>query len=130
MEISTNWQSVFLLLVLFQVKHFIADFPLQRPYMLRKGEDNWSFVVPLAMHSAVHATFSLLIILMFNTSLWWLFFVDFFVHFVVDRIKSGPRYLGRFNDVAKSPFWISLGFDQMLHHCTNYFMIYQLMSHL
>lgn len=114
----------FILLVIFQVKHFIGDFPLQREYMLKKFLPGWEFFIPLATHCAVHAILTLAIVLPISMSLWWLAAVDFVFHFVMDRIKSGPRYLGRFNDRSRSGFWNSFGFDQMVHHLTGFYIIW------
>ncbi len=127
---TVNLQTVFLLLVIFQVKHFVADFPLQFPYMLKKLSRGWEFVLPLSLHCFVHAVFTLLICLYFSPSLWWLSILDFVVHFIMDRIKSGPRYLGRYNDVLRSPFWIALGFDQMVHHLTHLYIIWMILHQL
>jgi hypothetical protein len=114
----------FALLVIYQMKHFICDFPLQREYMMRKTLPGWEFFLPLTIHSAVHSFFTLIILLIFAPSLWYLFIYDFVIHFCMDRIKSGPKYLGRFNSPDKHSFWIALGFDQMVHHLTHYSIIY------
>lgn len=45
---------VFALLIAFQVKHFLADYPLQNRYMLGKFKDGWAFFWPLMAHAAVH----------------------------------------------------------------------------
>lgn len=120
--------SVFLLFVLFQLKHFVADFPLQREYMLRKDSSGWEFALPLGVHCLVHASICLVILLIFAPSLWWLAFLDFTIHFIMDRLKSGPKYLGRFNDKSKPGFWNAMGFDQMVHHCTHYFIIWVMLT--
>ena len=125
---GASLESAFLFLVIFQIKHFVADFPLQREYMLRKTQSGWDFVLPLSVHCLVHSSLTLAIVLYFNPALWWLCFVDFSVHFIMDRIKSGPKYLGRFNDKSKPGFWNSLGLDQMVHHFTNYFIIWVLLT--
>jgi hypothetical protein len=52
--------------------------------------------------------------------------VDFVVHFTMDRIKAGPRYLGRFSDVSSKAFWVSFGFDQMVHHLTHLYIVWYL----
>jgi len=127
---SGNIQLLFTLLVIFQVKQFVADFPLQFPYMLKKLSKGWEFVLPLSMHCGVHALLTFLICLFTVPALWWLAVVDFLVHFVMDRIKSGPRYLGRFNDVHRSPYWIAFGFDQMVHHLTHLFIIWVLIHNM
>ncbi len=117
-------ELTFILLIIFQFKHYIADFPLQREYMLRKTLPQWGFVLPLVTHCLVHAALTLIVCLFYAPHLWWLSFVDFVVHFLMDRIKSGPRYLGRFNDLKKAGFWNTLGFDQMVHHLTHIYIIY------
>lgn len=119
----------FVLLVIFHVKHFLADFPLQFNFMLKyKVSPNWQFLVPLSLHCLTHSLFTLLIVLIIDPSYWWLALLDFAVHFVMDRLKAGPRYLGRFNDPSKSSFWISLGFDQMVHHLTDILVIWILVT--
>ncbi len=126
---SSQLQMTFLLLIIYQIKHYIADFPLQREYMLKKTRAEWDFLLPLATHCLVHASLTLVICLYFNFSLWWLAILDFVVHFILDRLKSGPRYLGRFNDLKTSGFWNVLGLDQMLHHLTHIYIIYILVSY-
>lgn len=116
----------FILLLIFQLKHFIADFPLQFPYMLRKFRPGWDFVLPLTTHCLVHAAITLAIVLMVNTELWWLAIFDFIAHFIMDRIKSGPRYLGRFKDSTTTLYWFAFGFDQMVHHITHMIIVYVL----
>ena len=123
-------QVTFILFVLYQVKHYIADFPLQREYMLRKTNPHWDFALPLALHCGVHSLGTLLITLIFAPTCWWLTIVDFVLHFITDRLKSGPRYLGRFNDLSKPGFWNVLGFDQMVHHLTHIYFIYVMVQTL
>ena len=153
--------SLITLLLVFQVKHFLADYPLQTPYMLNKFRGDWEFLKPLAAHCGVHSIFT------FYISWFWywltpnmplvsvLYFplLDFCIHFVMDRIKAGPHYLGRYkalsaNDfkIITSPdwgggkdtreklfrdntrFWWSLGLDQMVHHLTHYLIIYLMLT--
>ena len=118
---------LFKLLVAFQVKHFLSDYPLQGKYMLQKGLAGWGFFVPLLSHSLVHAVGTLAIILWINPSMAWLAGVDLLIHFFMDRIKSGPKYLGRFHDETKASFWNCFGFDQMVHHLTHYGIIFILL---
>lgn len=122
-------QLIFILLVLFQVKHYIADFPLQGEYMLHKTSPGWDFLAPLSVHCLIHAALTLVIVCWWQPALWWLALVDFATHFIMDRIKSGPRYLGRFYDKGRASFWNVLGFDQMIHHLTSFFIIWVLISH-
>lgn len=119
---------VFQLMIIYHFKHLFADFLLQSKYMLNKNKADLSFVKPLALHCLVHATGTLIICLIYDPCFWWLCFFDFAVHFTIDRIKSGPKYLGRFNDLSKNSFWNILGLDQMAHHLTHIFIIYMLVS--
>ena len=127
--------EIFLLLLLFQIKHFLCDFPLQGKYMLGKFKGGWDWIGPLSAHVAVHGMFTFLI------SLYWLWetpggFVaagalagfDSVVHFIQDRIKASPNLLGRFKDMKKPYFWWALGQDQMIHHLTHYVVIWFLVG--
>lgn len=120
---------LFTLLVVFQLKHFCADYLLQGRFMLRKFSPDWSFFLPLVAHASIHAAMTLGIILFVAPEFWWLALIDGVIHFVMDRIKAGPRWLGRFSDKNKPSYWYCLGFDQFLHHLTHYGIIAVLLSH-
>lgn len=119
-------QWLFTLVIIFQVKHYLADFIFQNVYMLQKSRPNWDFVWPLAIHCSVHALFTLAIVWWCNPTLWWLAILDFASHFTMDRIKAGPRYLGRFSDMRTKGFWVTFGLDQMVHHLTHLYIIWVL----
>ena len=129
--------QVFTLLVVFQIKHFVCDFPLQTPYMLGKFKER-GWLMPLAAHSGVHAFATFLICGFWNWSVALaLALVDFAVHFTMDRVKASPNMLGKFKALAASEFysatplgkrhnkyfWWSLGLDQSVHHLTHYAII-------
>ncbi len=117
----------FVLLVVFQLKHFLADYPLQRPYMLGKAQEGWGFVWPLIAHCLVHSSLTLIVLLICSRlDLWWLALVDFTVHFIMDRIKSGPNFLGRYRDRNTAAYWNSFGFDQMVHHLTHIYIVWEI----
>jgi hypothetical protein len=121
---------VFQLMIVFQVKHLLGDYIFQTNWMVAgKTRADIGFVFPLTVHVLVHALLTLAIVYVVNKELWWLAVFDFVVHFVMDRIKSGPRYLGRYNNPAKSSFWICLGIDQMVHHLTHYAIVWWLLLH-
>ena len=144
---------MFFLLAMFQVKHFFADYTSQTPYMLKKFLPGKEFILPLAAHAGVHAAYTLMFALIIAPRLWWLALVDFVAHFTMDRIKASPKMLGRFRALSASEmkgilsykdtvglgmfkkeldgnkyFWWSLGFDQMIHHLTHYFIVYMLVT--
>ena len=125
---SEQLQLIFTLLVIYQIKHFIADFPLQREYMLRKTLAGWDFLLPLTLHCLVHGLGTFVIVMFYNPSLWWLAILDFVIHFLIDRLKSGPRYFGRFNDLTKAGFWTVLGLDQMFHQLTHIYIIWVIVT--
>lgn len=111
----SDFHGVLLFFLAMQAKHFLADFPFQNGFMLRKRLPGWEFAFPLAVHCLVHASLSLAVLLFFRPSLWWLAGFDFATHFLMDRLKAGPKYLGRFNDPKTTAFWNAVGFDQMVH---------------
>jgi hypothetical protein len=131
--------AVFTLLVLFQLKHFLADYPLQTRYMLGKFRDDWGFVPPLFAHVCVHGLMTFAIVAAFKPPLAApLMLFDVAVHFAMDRLKAGKKYLGRWKtltaDTAPTAtakdwwqnhfFWWAVGFDQAVHHLTHYVIIY------
>lgn len=96
--------SVFVLLLLFQFKHFIADYPLQNAYMLGKFKDK-GWVVPLSAHCAVHAVFTFIISAYFGLGLAFaMAALDFIIHFIMDRTKASPKMLGKYKAISKDEF--------------------------
>ena len=93
--------------------------------MLNKIRDGWDFIPPLSLHCFVHAIFTLAIVLWLNKpGLWNLALIDFVVHFIMDRIKAGSKYLGRYRDKTKAAYWNSLGFDHMVQHITHTYLVW------
>lgn len=134
---------VFGLLLAFQVKHFLADYPLQRRFMLGKFKNGWDFVIPLLAHVGVHAAFTFLIACQFGVvKAAWCALFDAVVHFIMDRIKASKKYLGRFKPLtavtaptatpdqwrSNDYFWWSLGLDQAVHHLTHYAIIWYIVT--
>ena len=119
---------IYLLLIAFQIKHFVCDYPMQNNYMLQKGSDN-NWILPLSFHCFVHALFTFIIAL-FATSFSMAIIaalIDFAIHFVMDRIKASKKMLGKYNPSDKS-FWVSLGFDQMTHHLTGILLVWMILQ--
>jgi len=138
---------IWLLLVVYQLKHFLADYPLQGKYMLGKFQPYPKFILPLLAHAGVHAAFTFLIAVCFKPVgvALGLGLLDATIHFVVDRIKASPDLLGRFKPLTKETyiaaaqandqaairgntfFWWALGWDQAMHHLTHYFLIWMIL---
>lgn len=117
-----NLGLIFVLLLIYQIKHLVCDYFLQGKYMLGKfNEQGW--VKPLSAHCGVHAlaTFVIATIFTFNPFIgFWLALFDFITHFLIDRTKViSSRDIGTQNP----KFWHYLGIDQMLHHIIHYFII-------
>jgi hypothetical protein len=136
---------IFLLLVIFQIKHFLADYPLQTRYMLGKFKPGWAYINPLLAHVSVHGAFTFWIAWAFTGSFWFangLALFDMVCHFTMDRIKASPDLLGRFKPLTKETyfaatpqqlasnnyFWWSIGLDQSVHHLTHYVIIWAIIS--
>lgn len=92
---------IWLLLVIFQIKHFLADYPLQGKMMLGKFKPHPDYIMPLFMHCLVHGAFTWIIAMFFKPEHAVLIAaLDGCIHFVVDRIKASPTMLGRFKAVS------------------------------
>lgn len=89
-------------LVYFQLKHFIADYLLQGEFMLRKFSPGWEFFLPLLSHVGVHGagTYLYLMILGVGPQYYWLVLADMLIHFTMDRLKAGPKYMGRWKPLT------------------------------
>lgn len=90
------------LCVIFQLKHFLADYPLQGSYMLGKfKKEGW--ILPLSAHCGVHVAFTLVLAWSatrsFNVALLCAF-LDGSLHFVMDRIKASPDLLGKYKALS------------------------------
>lgn len=122
--------------------------------MLGKFKSGNGWILPLAAHCSVHALFTLVICLFFDVKKALIFAAfDFIIHFIMDRIKASPKLLGQFHALSRMEFifitemrkqgvtdfkqwrichnkifWMSLGFDQMVHHLTHYFIIYKILN--
>lgn len=110
-------ESVLMLLVLLQVKHWYIDFVNQSDAEVQGKAiyGNWSGIA----HSAKHGigTFLALIIVTGWTSLIFAFLLsvlDFVLHYHIDwaKMNFGNR------DIRTPQFWNHLGLDQMAHQLT------------
>lgn len=121
--------ETFLLLVVFQVKHFLCDYPLQGQYMLGKFKGGSDWVLPLASHAGVHGlfTFGIAACMVPIRIAVMIAIVDYAVHFLQDRLKASPNLLGRWKPDNKF-FWWALGQDQMAHHLTHYAIVAYLVT--
>lgn len=114
--------TVFLLLALFGIKHFIADFAMQYDYMVR---DKGTYGAAGGIHhAATHASWTFLILIPFVHSadqLLILPLVDFIAHYHIDWVKQKANRGYTYSDRM---WWVWLGLDQALHYLTYVGIIY------
>lgn len=98
-----HMEAIWILLVIYQLKHFVADYLLQGKYMLGKFKtEGW--VLPLLSHALVHGAFTFSIAYFYlglRESIMLAFF-DTYIHFLVDRVKASPNFLGKFRALSKT----------------------------
>lgn len=106
------------LLVILFLCHYVADYCLTTPAMIRAKADGRTFL-PIMAHAAVHAVLMGCAMLVwgvaFHTAV-LLAGVELLTHFLIDTAKG--RITARFPrlaDNSQKPFWMLNGFDQLLH---------------
>ena len=117
---------ILIVLTLLLVKHYLADFVLQRPYhYLNKGNyGHWGGI----QHAAIHGLGTFICIVGYTdpaTAL-HLAFADFVIHYHVDwaKVRIGHRY----GLTQQQPqYWWLFGLDQLLH-CLTYVWIVFIIS--
>jgi len=108
--------TVFILLALFGIKHFVADYVMQFDYMLR--EKGIYGAVGGIHHALVHASWTFLILVFFCDNadvIIALAFADFVLHYHIDWSK---QQLTRNLTSSDRMFWVWMGLDQALHYLT------------
>lgn len=108
--------ELIILLLLF-TKHFIIDFPLQKPYQyLNKG----TYGHPGGLlHSGLHGAATWLCLVWFAPFLSIVLgVVDFIVHYHIDWAKMNLNAKMGWGANTHEQFWWLLGFDQYLHALT------------
>lgn len=107
-----------LLLITLFICHYLADFCLTSPAMIRAkadGRNPW----PILLHAGIHAGLVGLCLLFWQTpwkTLLLLVFLELVSHFLIDTAKG--RLTARFPalaDMQQKPYWMLYGLDQLLH---------------
>ena len=107
-----------LLLISLLVCHYLADFCLTSPTMIRAkadGRNPW----PILLHAGIHAGLVSICLLFWQTpwkTLLLLVLLELVTHFLIDTAKG--RLTARFPalaDMQQKPYWMLYGFDQLLH---------------
>ena len=112
--------EILFLYLAFRAKQVLCDFFFQ-PSWIAIGKCK-SFkeggLKPLLIHVSIHAFSTLIIMMFFAPNFWWLAIVDFFAHFIIDKIKAVVTY--KMDWTAKNnPYWWAFGIDQEAHNITH-----------
>src|SRR6202034_1923139 len=95
------------------VKHIIADFVLQTSWMALGKDQKTGWALPLLAHCLVHLAVALAVILVIAPRFWFVAFIDFAIHIVVDRAKGFCA--STLGVTLEHPwFWTLIGVDQAL----------------
>lgn len=107
-----------LLLVALLVCHYLADFCLTMPVMIRAKADGHN-IWPILLHASVHAFLIGLCLLIWGLAwdlLLLLMSVELISHFLIDMGKGRlSAYYPELVDQQKKLYWMLYGFDQLLH---------------
>ena len=110
--------NVTLLLIALLVCHYLADYCLTLPVMIRAkvdGRNLW----PIAFHATIHAVLIGLCLLVYNVDwklLLVLMMIKLFSHFVIDVLKAQISIrIPYLSDNRHKPYWMLYGLDQLLH---------------
>lgn len=106
---------VIILLALFGIKHFLADFVFQYPFML---QDKGTYGARGGIdHAHIHGILTWFILLCFTNvfTAMLLSALDGIIHYHIDWAKTN---LSRGLTPADRKFWIWFGADQSLHYLT------------
>jgi hypothetical protein len=108
-------------MLLLTAKHIIADFMLQSSWMAIGKDQKTGWALPLLAHCLVHLATALLLIVAVAPRFWFVAFIDFFIHIVVDRAKGiCASSFGVTLESGHPWFWTLIGIDQALHHLTGF----------
>jgi hypothetical protein len=118
------------LLFLFQIKHWYADFKIQT-YMQTVKKGIWLNPVGIS-HSVDHMWGSMLALLVFSVIMtpisWWLIIsiaiAEAIVHYIIDftKVKFGCK------DNTNPLFWNQFGLDQLAHQTCYLLIVLYLLS--
>ena len=114
----------FVLLVGFELKHFVADYLLQTGWMIAGKGDLRAFGG--YAHAGVHVIGSAIVFIVARNALVasvLILAAEFVVHYALDFAKA---YYGRGVSAEANTqlFWAQHGFDQLMHQLTYAAMIY------
>jgi hypothetical protein len=108
-------ETTIILLILFGIKHFLADFLLQFPYMVK---DKGHYGAPGGCtHALLHGLLTFFVVIGFTRpeDAVTLSLIDSAVHYHIDWAKTNLSCGLGIND---RQYWLWFGLDQTLHYLT------------
>jgi hypothetical protein len=117
------------LCVLFEIKHYVCDYPLQKfPYMYKNKHLQWH---PGGwLHAGVHGLGTLSVFLLLSMFahvpimvLVMAPLLDTAIHHSIDHWKMNKCLDNKWGPLDSSEYWLILGQDQMWHKMTYYALI-------
>lgn len=120
--------TLFVLLILLQVKHMFADYFLQTPKMLA-GRGQYLHM-GRAQHAGVHVIGSLIVLLVMGTPVVPLLVLlagEWIVHFHIDFWKASHSHKRQLAP-DQAAFWQAFGIDQLLHQLSYLGMVWLWMN--
>jgi hypothetical protein len=114
-------ETLILISLLF-LKHFVVDFPLQKPYQwMNKGTYGHPGGI---LHAVLHGLFTMLCFWWYAPlACIWLGLMDAVVHYHVDWAKMNINKKYGWKADTHEAFWILLGADQLAHAATYVWLV-------
>ena len=107
-----------LLLIVLLICHYLADFCLTWPALIRSKADGRN-VWPILLHAVLHAVLMGACLLVFGVNVelsLWLMLLEVVTHFVIDFGKAAVSVkVPLLADVKQKAYWVLFGLDQLLH---------------
>lgn len=112
--------NILALYLSFRAKQVICDFFLQTGWqaLAREAALTREGTKALAVHAAVHAAFTFMLVVIFAPQLWWLGIVDFFAHAAIDRTKAALTLKHGWTSRCHQ-YWWAFGLNQEAHNLTH-----------
>jgi hypothetical protein len=106
-----------ILITLLFTKHFVVDFPLQKPYQwMNKGTYGHPGGI---LHAGLHGVATYLCFVWYAPlAAVYLCFIDMLVHYHIDWAKMNINKKYGWKADTHEQFWVLLGVDQYLHALT------------
>lgn len=115
---SNETTLIIIVLVCFQIKHFVADYMLQPLWMIRaKGHLDQAGGY---IHAGIHAVGSIPALLIAGLAIppiIMMIAAEFVLHYLIDHAKARISMKGD-KGPSTASFWALHGADQLIHHLT------------